>query len=238
MINLLTAKRQLMGAGLGLTLWSAQVAAQSPMTLEFHAMNGDAPFIFDEFVHSDPIGGEPFRLRDFRFFLSNVVFSDGTRQFAVPESYYLIRFDGRSQTYEVTIPEMPLQTVSEISFAIGLDAQTNGSITPRGDVDPNSRMAWNWEIGYKFVLAEGALRGADGLIPLVYHVGFDENMREQSLALNLESGAREIAFDVDIMALFDGETRLDLSALPTVKMDRDDASALADNFAGLVKPRK
>jgi hypothetical protein len=99
-------------------------------------------------------------------------------------------------------------------------------------------MAWNWEIGYKFVLAEGALRGADGLVPLVYHVGFDENMREQSLALNLETGAREIAFDVDVMALFDGETRLDLSALPTVKMNRSDASVLADNFAGLVKQRK
>ena len=66
-----------------------------------------------------------------------------------------------------------------ISFGIGVDAAANTSIQSRGDLDPNSQMAWNWKVGYKFVLFEGGMKlNADGVQkPLVYHVGFNENMR-------------------------------------------------------------
>jgi hypothetical protein len=37
--------------------------------------------------------------------------------------------------------------------------------------------SWTWEVGYKFVLFEGTLVRGNGSVPLVYHIGFEENYR-------------------------------------------------------------
>ena len=119
-----------------------------------------------------------------------------------------------------------------MSLSIGLDPEANKTIMPLGDVDPNSRMAWNWAIGYKFLLVEGELQSSTGLVPLVYHVGFDESLRQVSLGL--ESPSSEIAVDVDVMKLFDSQATVDLSALSSIKMDREDASMMADNYSTML----
>jgi hypothetical protein len=111
----------------------------------------------------------------------------------------------------------------------------------RGDLDPNGRMAWNWEVGYKFVLFEGTLLRGDESDPLVYHVGFSENYRATSTKLPREPLDRRPArldFRVDLLRLFQGSTNVDMAALPSVKFDRTDAALLARNFAALVTPMR
>jgi hypothetical protein len=98
-------------------------------------------------------------------------------------------------------------------------------------------MAWSWDVGYKFVLVEGSLVRGDMRQPLVYHVGFDENYRVVSSALDaglLESDDARIDFRVDLLAMFSGEPPVDLAKLPTVKFDRADAARLAGNLAGMI----
>ena len=98
-------------------------------------------------------------------------------------------------------------------------------------------MAWNWNIGYKFLLAEGNIDLNGTIAPLVYHVGFSENRREidfeftKPIKLTTDN---PIAFDVDILKLFDSTSQIDMATLQTVKMDKTDAALLADNYAQMI----
>ena len=215
-------------------------AADAPatVTLRIAATAENAPLVFDQFLYDNPGGAGQFAIRDFRFYLSNIVFEGGGDRFVQPQSYHLARFDARSGVIEIAVPDVPLPVIDRVSLGVGLDPAANKTIAPLGDVDPNSRMAWNWAIGYKCLLIEGALRGDAGLMPLVYHVGFDENYRALRFDLaepvTVADGAM-IPFVADLMAVFGGAPALDLSALPTVKMDRTDAAMLADNYAAMLR---
>ena len=118
-----------------------------------------------------------------------------------------------------------------------MDEVANSSIESVGDLDPNSRMAWSWDVGYKFILFEGGLSLEDELVPLVYHVGFDENYRPRSFKLDEPLFAQRsdsLTFKVDVMKLFEGASTIDMSALSNVKFDRSDARLLAANYETMI----
>lgn len=212
----------------------------SSVTVTFVAEADGEPLVFDEFIYTNPGGDEAFRLRDFRVYVSNIVLSDGQTSHVVQDSYHLLRFDRNTPTFSATLPNVPLRRLTRVAMSIGVDEAANGSIETRGDLDPNNRMAWNWKIGYKFILAEGAIRVGGEVQPLVYHVGFNENLRNivftppEPVSLADEGGLK---FFVDVMKLFIGETVIDMAALRTVKMDKTDASRLAANYASMIEPR-
>src|SRR5207244_9815796 len=102
---------------------------------------------------------------------------------------------------------VPRRNYERIEFGIGVDAAANKSLAQRGDLDPNGRMAWSWEVGYKFVLFEGTLVRGNASVPLVYHVGFEENYRLIATELHrepLDSRPARLDFRVDILPLFQG----------------------------------
>ena len=103
--------------------------------------------------------------------------------FVEPESYHLVRFDGEEPAFAIVLHDVPRRNYERSEFGIGVDAAANRSLLQRGDLDPNGRMAWNWQVGYKFVLLEGQLLRGDASDPLVYHIGFDENYRPVSTEL-------------------------------------------------------
>ncbi|MGR3614824.1 MAG: MbnP family protein [Paracoccaceae bacterium] len=208
-----------------------------PVTLKFTAQMADEPLIFDEFSYLNPGGNGTFRVRDFRVYVSNITLSDGDNTHVVKDSYHLLRFDRDTTDFSVVLPDVPLQTISDVSMSIGIDAAANGSIESRGNLDPNNRMAWNWKIGYKFVLVEGAIKIDGAIQPLVYHVGFSENRRDLSFATPASFTRNDntpIPFLVDLMKLFTGATVVDMVALPTVKMDKSDAEKLANNYTAMI----
>ena len=81
------------------------------------------------------------------------------------------------------------------------------------------------------------MQTADGVQPLIYHVGFNENLRVQNFGFEqpkrLDTSS-DVLFEVDVMKLFTGGTTLDIAQLKTVKMDKSDAKVLADNYASMI----
>lgn len=229
-----------LAAILGITGWWLYRKAQPiELALYFHPFVGPEPLVLNELRYPNPGGEGRFKVRDFQFFLSNIRLTGGTGVYTEPDSYHLVRFDGAESAFGIVLHDVPRRDYQRIEFGIGVDAAANKSLAQRGDLDPNSRMAWNWEVGYKFVLFEGALVRGNASVPLVYHVGFDESYRLISTELPhepLESGLARLDFRVDILRLFQGSTTVDMAALPSVKFDRADAALLARNFAAMVTP--
>jgi len=209
------------------------------ITLTFHAVMAGEPLVYDQFTYANPGGAGLFRIRDFRFYLSNFSFDDETETFAEPDSYHLIRFDNQEKIHSISLPDVPLQSVDTVRFLIGVDPEANSSIEARGDLDPNSQMAWNWEVGYKFVVFEGGLQVGEDLFSLVYHIGFSENAREIAFTLPpdvSENEVLEVHLNVDVTELFEGTTQIDMEALSSVKFNRADAEMLAENYATMITP--
>ena len=205
--------------------------------LRFNAVMGKQALIFNEPVYANPGGRGMFRVRDFLMYLSNIQLVGATGTYMVPDSYYLARFDNPSTSYDIVIGSVPRDSYSRVILSIGLDEKANASLAPSGDLDPNGRMAWNWEVGYKFVLFEGALLVDGETVPLVYHVGFNENRRTLQFDLaDPESlwSPQGLGFSVNLLALFTGKRTVDMQALSNVKFDRADAGMLANNYATMI----
>jgi hypothetical protein len=227
-------------AALGVTGWQLNRAAQPlELALYFQPFVGPEPLVLNKSTYPNPGGEGRFKVRDFQFFLSNIRLVSPTGIYTETDSYHLVRFDGEEPGFVIALHEVPRRNYERIEFGIGVDPAANRSLASRGDLDPNGRMAWNWEVGYKFVLFEGELLRDSASDPLVYHVGFAENYRPIEIKLRREplAGHRSrLDFRVDLLRLFQGSTNIDLAALPSVKFDRADAALLGRNFSGLVTP--
>lgn len=209
------------------------------LTLQFHPFVGTEPMVRNEARYANPGGAGSFEVRDLQFLLSNVRLVGEEGDYAEPDSYHLARFDGAEGNYTVTLRNVPRRTYQRIEFGIGVDAAANHSLESRGDLDPNGRMAWTWETGYKFVLLEGALLLEGTRTPLVYHVGFDENYTRMSFEIDatlLDTRANNVDFRVDLLKMFTGHATVDMAALPSVKFERNDAALLARNYAEMINP--
>ena len=221
----------------GAAVYFYQISQPGTVRMQFDAVIGDEPLVFNYARYSNPGGAGMFRIRDFQFFLSNIDLHGENGVYRVPDSYYLARFDNSSTSYQIDLANVPQDMYSAVTFSIGVDEVANGSILSIGDLDPNSRMAWTWEVGYKFLLFEGALIDGDTIRPLVYHVGFSEN-RKTLLFNQPEEVAPDssdaLLFTVDVLALFTGKNTVDMVALPNVKFDRDDARLLAGNYGTMI----
>jgi hypothetical protein len=209
------------------------------VTLRFHPFVGSEPLVRNEPRYANPGGDGHFAVRDFQFFVSNVRLVGSSDVYAEPDSYHLVRFDGASGTHVIKLRDVPRGQYDRIEFGIGVDADANQSIDPRGDLDPNSRMAWSWETGYKFVLLEGTLVLGDERRPIVYHVGFSENYRPVATGFDadaLDSADPRLDFRVDLLRIFTGQSTVDMATLSSVIFDPDDAALLARNYADMISP--
>lgn len=209
------------------------------LTLQFHPFVGAEPMVANELRYTNPGGEGRFEVRDFQFFLSNIRLAGKTDEYADPGRYHLVRFDAGRAAQVVTLRDVPRGDYDRIEFGIGVDPAANRSIEAVGDLDPNGRMAWTWDVGYKFVLFEGTLVRDGERTPLVYHVGFEENYRLLSTRIDSQSwdtGSAILDFRVDLLRIFTGQATIDMSALPKVVFDREDAAFLARNYAGMISP--
>jgi hypothetical protein len=207
------------------------------LSLRFHPFVGEQALQLSEGRYANPGGEGEFTVRDFQFFISNIRLVAENAVFGEGDSYHLARFDSEDGRYVIKLENVPRDGYERLEFGIGVDPTANGKITSVGDLDPNGRMAWSWDVGYKFVLFEGGLEQGDRRIPLVYHVGFDENYVQVSVPLPaalFEHQEATIDLCADLLHMFTGEQTVDMGALSNVKFDRDDARMLATNYAGMV----
>ena len=225
-------------AGLGGWYWMQQPGS---ITLRLHAVADGQPLRLSEYRYRNPGGKGEFRVRDFQFYLSNVRLVADEGVYEPAESYHLARFDNETVSHEIVFDNVPSHDYHRVEFGLGVDPEANGSIRSVGDLDPNGRMAWSWEVGYKFILFEGSLRDDGTIIPLVYHVGFDENYIP--LAFSTEAAVTpmsntDVEFSVDVLRMFTSEATIDMRALSNVKFDRNDARLIARNLHGMIVPRE
>jgi hypothetical protein len=227
-----------LAAALGVIGWWVYRATRPvDLALYFHPFVGAEPLVLNESRYPNPGGEGRFKVRDFLFFLSNIRLLGASGAFVESDSYHLVRFDGDEPAFVIVLHDVPRRKYERIEFGIGVDAAANKSLRQLGDLDPNGRMAWTWEVGYKFVLLEGTLMRGSISDPLVYHIGFDENYRLISTELRrdaLDGRHARLDFRVDLLRLFQGSTNVDMAALPNVKFDRADAALLGRNFATMV----
>ena len=209
------------------------------LTVELRAVVGDEPLTLNQVRYDNPGGAGRFKIRAFQFYLSNLRLVSPGGEYNEPDSYHLARFDNADNSYRIVLNGVPRRVYERIEFAIGVDPAANKSIAPIGDLDPNSRMAWNWEVGYKFILFEGGLELDDALVPLVYHVGFDENYKTVAIHLEeplFDEAQASLSLNVDVMKLFTARSVVDMTALSSVKFDKADAKLIADNYAHMILP--
>ena len=218
----------------GVLYLALRPAPAGPVDLRVRATMGAEPLMLGQGSYPNPGGEGEFTIRDFQFFLSNVRLVGEDAEYREPDSYHLVRFDSENGTFAIELPDVPREDYTRIEFAIGVDSAANASYAPVGDLDPNSRMAWGWEIGYKFVLVEGGLETGDTALPLVYHIGFDENLRRVSLPLDADAS---IELCADLMRMFAGDAPneiVDMRQTSNVTTERGASRLLADNYAGMV----
>jgi hypothetical protein len=221
----------------GTALFSCRSPQPGRLILRFHPFVGEQALVLNQGRYANPGGEGLFKVRDFQFFVSNIHLVASSTEFVEAESYHLVRFDNDEGTHVIVIENVPRAKYERIEFGIGVDPKTNGTITSMGDLDPNGRMAWSWDVGYKFVLFEGGLVLGDTQYPLVYHVGFDENYKQVSLELDLslfDDPDARLELRTDLLQMFDGVQTVDMAVLPNVKFDHTDAGLLADNYARMV----
>ena len=212
------------------------------LNLRFKAVVGSQALVFNRTHYANPGGDGKFKIRDFQFIISNIKLHSDTGVYRQRESYHIARFDNAGTSFTLVLDNIPVGNYRDIDFSIGVDPEANSSRRSVGDLDPNSRMAWSWDVGYKFILFEGGLNRHDVLSPLVYHVGFSENYRVLRFPLsnitaknkNLEKPLARLVFRVDIMSLFKGVNTIDMGALPSVKFDKDDTKLIAENFEAMI----
>ncbi|MCJ8268285.1 MAG: hypothetical protein MJK04_02680 [Psychrosphaera sp.] len=220
--------------------WYKQNAIKT-LTLNFTAVVGDQPLVFNQLNYPNPGGPGLFKVREFLFYISNIKLISADGEYVEPDSYHLARFDNDTTSYAISLNNIPNRDYQTIEFSIGVDETANGTLTSKGDLDPNSRMAWSWDVGYKFILFEGGLAHDNTLYPLVYHVGFDENYRtiRNDLPQSVfEETQASVQFKVDIMKLFNGKANLNMIELPSIKFDKEDTRFLADNYQHMFTPKQ
>lgn len=218
-------------------LW--QQAKPQNLILRFHPYVGEHPLVLNTQSYNNPGGEGTFAIRDFQLFISNIVVDYSASRFTERESYHLVRFDGSTSFGQIVLPQIKLQDLRQVSFAIGIDPKANGSLVIAGDLDPNSRMAWNWQVGYKFLLLEGTLTVASEQLPLVYHIGFDQSYTDLNFAITDKSLTNngEINFKIDLLRLFEHSRNnyIDMAKMNNVKFAPDDVKLIANGFPNFIK---
>jgi len=221
---------------LSLYLVLMQTTQPSQLILRFKATVGNQPLVLHHKSYANPGGDGVFTVRDLQFFISNIKLLGQVGNVSETESYHLVRFDNDDSFYEIVLPNINVQDYQQIELGIGVDPKANGTITIAGDLDPNGRMAWSWDVGYKFLLLEGALINQEQQVPLVYHIGFNSSYTRLTFPIKeaIKSNTTLINFNVDLLHLFNKSNPIDLTNISTVKFDKNDVAVIAQGFESLI----
>ncbi|MCC5921672.1 MAG: hypothetical protein LAT68_14800 [Cyclobacteriaceae bacterium] len=123
--------------------------------------------------------GNEFELNTWRYYVSNFRFrnSQSGDFYAVRNSYHLARATEDETVFEISF-EIPEGDFNQVEFGMGVDNRANTSIDRKGDLDPANDMAWNWNVGYKFIRLEGDFFPESGnRRGLVFHTGENANYK-------------------------------------------------------------
>ena len=216
--------------GIAILFAVAGCAPDKSTTITFEAYVDGKPLVYGE-QYPSPNGDGTFMILDFKFYISNIRFTNSTTSelYSEIDSYHLAKFPNDSR-YTISLDNLTPVDYDKIEFSIGIDEEANLGTLIAGDLDPTNQMAWNWTAGYKFLLLEGKYMPdtSNRIIPLIYHIGFNENRRD--LAFKVDP-SNDIRMTVDIIEMFRNPTNIDFHKYPQVLFNETDASMVAKNYS-------
>ncbi len=180
-------------------------------------MAGDKMLNYNEDVVTE--NNDTIQVTDLRFFVSNITLTGENEDYAIPESYLLVKKTSGEAMYSFTLDSIPSGMYTGITFGIGVDSIANHTNNHSGDLSPTASegMLWIWDTGYKFLKFEGNYRtdttesGA-----FAYHVGKDENYKTLSFTnpiLVNKDAVTMTHFMANILEIFKNPTTIDLDLL-------------------------
>jgi hypothetical protein len=116
--------------------------------------------------------GDTINFSIYKYYISNIklVRPDGST-FDETESYHLINA-ADTNTFELTLANVPVGNYSGIRFMIGVDSARNVSGAQTGALDPANGMFWTWNTGYIMAKMEGTSpQSGAANNSVVFHIG-------------------------------------------------------------------
>ena len=191
------------------------------------------PLILDTDKYVSP-AGDTFKINSLKYYISNVSLKNAItgKTYTEENSYHLIDLNNNKTSF--TLNNIPKDVYDEITFSIGVDAVANKKTDQVGDLDPNNEMAWDWNTGYKFLVATGKYFDKGAEKGLVFHVGSDANYKTVTLkfpkGLKLPSVKQQnMVLAANVNQLFENPNLIDFNQINAV-MGGANAAKLAENY--------
>ena len=202
------------------------------VTIDNHV--GGLPLNLDTEKYVSP-AGDTFKLGELKYYISNVTLKNAItgKVYTEENSYHLIDVNNNKTSF--TLNNIPKDIYDEITFSIGVDPVANKKTDQVGDLDPNNEMAWDWNTGYKFMVATGKFYDLGVEKGLVFHVGSDANYKTVTLAfpkgLKLPSDKlQSMLISADVNQMFRSPNQIDFNQINAV-MGGPNATKIAENYA-------
>ena len=129
--------------------------------------------------------GDSVIIDEIRMWISNIkLLQNGMVKWTDKNSYYLVEKTASNEREMIMLDSVEVGQYDELQFSIGVDSARNHSLDQKaGELDENIGMAWNWNIGYKFLVNNGSYLDSDSASyqPLKLHSGLDTYYRTLNL---------------------------------------------------------
>ncbi len=204
--------------------------------------------------------GESFNITKLNYFVSNFRLKkvDGT-EYVLPKdnNYYLIQ-ENKPDSQTLTLKNIPVDNYTGLSFVLGVDSlrsladigQRTGVLDP--GVGTHDVMYWEWNSGYIFLKLEGTSSAAPATQNnlFFYHIGgFGGGHNGKKTINNLRtviisfpgttanvttSATPKINLTADVLAIFDGTTKLSIAQHSSV-MFEDYSTNISTNYVQMIR---
>jgi len=186
--------------------------------------------------------GEDLSFQKFKYYISNIRFTEypSGRTINAPETYHLVD-QADPSTYSFLL-QIPITSLSGITYLLGVDSTRNLSGAQTGDLDPTRDMFWTWNSGYIMAKIEGNSTFssvADQAVTL--HIGGFRTGEDvtRNISLPFPSGSNvrmedgkttQIFINADALTWFSGAHDLKIAEHPTCTTPGILATNYADNY--------
>ena len=170
-------------------LLSITTLTAAPLHLDFHHEIDGKPLLVDSLRFGNS-NGETFSVTRLDWLATGFSLTTSTGDTLVlPDTIAFIPTRGGT----LTLPDLPAETITAITFHIGPDKETNHSdparFTANHPLNPNlNHLHWDWQGGYIFLALEGHWRAPDKTLPggYAYHFANDPNRSTITLPIELD----------------------------------------------------
>jgi hypothetical protein len=209
---------------------SVNTIAQHSFTITFKNEVGNKILNTDS-IYTNQFG-ETFSVRNFKFYVSNIVLHDlknnKAQQF---DEYFLI--NERDDTSKTIVLSTTLQQIDSIEFLLGVDSVKNVSGVQTGSLDPVNGMFWTWNTGYVMAKLEGTSAAAKTPAhAFSYHIGGYKKEEDASRKISLAvTGENKIVIVADILKWFSGMHDIKITEISFCHEPGKLEMQFADNYA-------